>query len=217
MQPIDNDFLRAFSERRALLRSVSPASLVPVDLRWKHTVKDVKKGGVIRFDNTTCIVLGVSEYSETDESFRKKAGFSWFELTLRDLSSGKTLYLEWEEDDEVEVSITKATLAFRDILDDMGSDLDGDDFEDLIEEEDSITYRGSEFRYDDDYHALYKRGGTGRDQKGDKVSFCDFLSLSGDACVTIERWKDGKDHSFEIFLSHSLDPRRIEVISLGGS
>lgn len=207
-------FMSSYAARKAAIRGLAPSALIPQGERWRKNIKDVREGGYLRFDDKTFMVVDISTYAETDEKFRK-TGSSWTELRLLCLETGETVWLEWEEDDDIEMYLTLRSLSFRDIRDDEGGSIDDDDLDDLADDQDSITLRGKTFDYDDDYGALYKRGGKGRDQKGDKVYFYDFVAADGE-CITVEEWLEGHDkYSYELFLSRPLDAASVEIVSTG--
>ena len=217
MAQADQAFMRSYAARKAAIRALAPKVLIPKGERWKASIKDVREGGYIRFGGKTYRVADVSEYIETDETFRKKLGFSWKELKLFCLETGETVWLEWEEDDEIEIFVTLQALTFRDLRDDEGGAIDEDDLDPLVDDDEDVVYRGKTFEYDDDYGALYKRGGKGREQKGDKVYFYDFVAKDGE-CITVEEWSEGKgDFAYEIFLSRELPTESVEILSIGAA
>lgn len=209
----DTTTMHRHAVRKAAIRSLDPAAILPRRERHLHTVEDLKQGAFLRFGGTAYKVTGVSTYMEMDEAFRKPTGESWQELTLLSLADGTIHYLECEKDDELEIYLTIRSLRFPDLRDDAGEGIDKDDLEDLVEEEDPVFLGGKKFSYDDDYAARYKRGGEGR--KGELVRFYDFCADDGE-CITIEAWKDGDGFDHELFLSRQLGSAEIEIISLGG-
>lgn len=209
------DIVSGFRARIDLVRQIDTASVLAPDIQHRHTVKDVRKGGVIRLHEDTYLVTGVSTYRETDESFsNEKKDSVWYELRCINLETGIVVWIEWEEDDHLVISLTTGTLRFRDLQDEDGVGIGDDDLDQIVEDEDDIYYRGCKYEYDDDYAARYYRDGPGRDTKGDKVYFYDFSF--GDETLTIEEWKDGKnDYSYELFLSCTVEPRAVTIIALG--
>lgn len=197
------------------IRSIDASRVVPERERHRRTIKDVLKGGAIRLDGVAYVVVGVSTYIETNESFSKERDSKWYELRLSSLATGETAWIEWEEDDDLVISRTTQTLSFRDLSDDEGVDIDEDDLDQIVNDNDTVYFGGREYAYLDDYAARYLRDGEGRDTKGDKVYFYDFISKAGET-LTIEEWKDGKnDYSYELFLSQQVPASLIAIIALG--
>lgn len=207
--------MAAHRARLDRIRSIDASRVVPERMRHRHTIKDVLKGGVIRLEGATYVVAGISTYVETNESFSKERDSKWYELRLIDLATGEVVWVEWEEDDELVISRTARSLSFRDLSDDGGVNIDEDDLDQIVDDKDSVYLGGREYEYEDDYAARYLRNGEGRDVKGDKVYFYDFISGAGEM-LTIEEWKDGKDdYSYELFLSRQIAANSITIIALG--
>ncbi len=220
MSKVDQVFLNRHATMKGAIRGFNPATMVASSARHKHTIKDVREGGFIRFGGKTFRVDGISTYVEMTDGFKRDKAFSWQELTLFCLENGQTSYLEWEEDDKIKIHLTVANLSFRDLRDDEDGAIDEDDLDALCDDGEAIFCKGFRFDYDDDYAARYVRGGRGREKKKgskayDKVYFYEF-ALSGGDSITIEEWTDGEDEDYEVFLSRPLQPSEIEIISLGG-
>ena len=95
------------AEERAALRRIEtqfdairamPTPIAPHE-RHRVTIEDVKEGGYVRVAGELHRVVQLSRYEE------KKS--RWYELELLGLQSGEKLYVEWERDDEVEVSVNQ--------------------------------------------------------------------------------------------------------------
>lgn len=207
---------QGFDMRFAAIRSIDPETLVSTNEQWKHSIKDVRVGGCVIFNEQTHIVESIGRYDEFDENFKKKTGFSSFELKLFCLETGKHCDIEWEEDDEVEISVTTTVLSFSDLRDDEGDSIDDDDLDQICSDKDSVVYNNTVFNYDDDWPARYYRNGGSRD--GLKVFFYDFESKGG-TCLSIEEWVTGSgenaSYEYELFLSEPVNPASIGVMSLG--
>lgn len=205
----------AFRARLDRLRRIDPATVVPEPDRHRHTIKSVGVNGVVALNGRTFLAVGLAAYVETNEKFSKVLSSSWTELRLVDLSSGETVWLEWEEDDDLVVFQTLAPLSFANLADERGELIDEDDLDQISGDGDSIFYRGREFVYDDDYPARYERiGGQGKNTGSSAAFFYDFTC--GDECVTVEEWCEGGNrYHYEIFLSRRIDPASIVIISPG--
>lgn len=205
---------RSFDKRFAAIQSIAPGGIVSEKERYKLTIKDVMVGGVIRFGNKTFLVKETGLYNETDESYQKKKKYRFFELKLFCLETGEIVNIEWEEDDEIEISLTTGTLEFCDLRDDEGKDIDEDDLDQIVDDEDSVYVNGREFRYSDDYAALYYRNQLSADPE--KVYFYEFKVSDGTE-LTIEEWVVGPDkEEYQLYYSRQMDPSEIEVIHCGG-
>ncbi len=206
----------SFRERIDRIRSIDPSRVIPVVERHRHSIKDLSAGAVMSHEGKVYLVRGVSVYTETNDDFSKEKDCSWYELTLINVTTGEQAFIEWEEDDDVVIYLTRRALSFRDLRDENGERIDEDDLDQIVDDEDSVFYEGKEFEYDDDYAAHYRRGtSAGREKKGDKAYFYEFLGPKGDA-ITIEEWKDGKnDYSYELFFSTKV--KALTIIALAPS
>lgn len=211
--------MTAFRSRIDRIRRIDSDRALPVRERHRYTIKDLNKGGVVQLGDRLYLVEDVSSYTDTDENFRATDS-GWSELKLVDLASGEVVWLEWEEDDEILISRTIRALSFSELSDDCGDSIDEDDLDDLADSGESILATASDigtartFVYFDDYAALYNRGVSGRETRGDKVYFYEFTS--GDLTITIEEWLDGKNsYSYELFLSRSVAAGELTIIALG--
>lgn len=212
-----NALYNGYCTRVAHIRAIDPASVIPSNERSRASIKTVGTGGVLRFNRKTFLVTGIARYDELQEKGNRKTGYFWFELTLVDLASGLTSFLEWEKDDTIECYLTERTLSWRDLKDDEGAAVDEDDLEQISDDEDSLRFGTSTYEYDDDCPAVFVRvSGEGRQKKGgEKVWLYDFTGPN-DSCITIEEWEESKNNwSYEIYLSRKLAPSAIEIISLG--
>ncbi|HEX7049796.1 MAG TPA: DUF4178 domain-containing protein [Longimicrobiales bacterium] len=201
---------RVLDAQFAAIRQLDVGRLIAPAERWRHTIKDLGPGAYFRLDNRTYRVEESNSYRETSEDHtRVYEDEAWTELRIFCLESGETRYLEWEEDDAVEASITVRALEFRDVRDDAGAAVDEDDLDTIVEEEDSLFLDGREFVYDDDYAAVFERAG-----KSEFAYFYDFVSADGD-WLTIEEWTDpaqpGREE-YTLWLSRSVAPDAIEVL-----
>lgn len=171
--------------------------LLSEDERLSQSIKDVRSGG--------CILVGTTPYRVLERYWYTEDNFIWYELQLYDLKSGEITYLEWEEDDELEVMIERERLVnLGDANLTPGKLTEMDD-----EEVGTVTYRGETFSYDDSGIAtFYRREGDA----GEKVQYWDLLSPSG-TMMGVEKWDDG----YSISISSSVDPLSIQVLLVGGT
>lgn len=198
------------------IRSLDSGAIVPEKERYRLTVKDVKVGGVLKLDEHHFKVTSIGSYTEmTDESYRKPTAWQWSELKLFCLETGEVKFLEWEEDDEIEISTTVKKVDFQDLKDDLDDPIDEDDLEDMVDKEESITYAGATYAYADDYPVVFRRDVNDPASEKLNVYFYDFKRDETES-LTIEEWQSGGDkEAYDIFISRSVDPDSIEVLVKG--
>ncbi|MFQ5796084.1 MAG: DUF4178 domain-containing protein [Candidatus Bipolaricaulia bacterium] len=214
MATLDNAMKRRLDTQFAAIRSLNPSRLIAEGERYRYTIERVQTGGFIRFNGKTHRIEAVGRYQEADESFEHTTDNEWFELRLFCLETGETVYLEWEKDDEVEISITTDTLKFSELRDDEGESIDDDDLDQIADEKEDIVYRGQTFSYEDDYAATYYGDD---DKEGERAYFYDFVAR--DKTLTIEEWVvdlERDKYDYRIYLSENIDPDAIEVLAVGG-
>ena len=216
MTLLDGATMRSYAKRFDAIRQLSPDRLVTEGDRWKHTIKDFKEGGFLRYDGHTHLALQVARYDEVkdDDTFTKKTGFKTSEYKLFCIDTGETTYIEWEEDDKLEIFVTTGEVTFRELRDDGNEAIDEDDLDQIVDDEDSIFFKGREFRYDDDWASVYY---VGKGRKGENVFMYEFVAgdASGD-CLTIEEWASGSGkEEYQIFTSRSAGENEIEILCPG--
>ena len=187
---------------------------IPTRDRYKYSLEDLELGGFVRYMDRVWKVEEKSRYEEIDDRTLQLTGNIWFELKLFCLETGQHLNIEWEKDDEIEVSVTidRPEIRFRDFRDDEGGEVDSDDLDQIAKDDDSIFYEGREYEYDDDYKAVFSRSS---DSTSDEVYFYDFEASNG-TCLTIEEWNGGKkDSDYDIWLSIQAKPDDFTVLVTG--
>lgn len=187
-----------FTERLEILRECNPAfnSFKTEDLM------NLKKGSFIKLSGTLHYVKAKFHY------FYKKE--SWNELQLVDLNTGSIKYLEIEEDDYIECSITVEKLNFRDFDESFDLDLIMND------EDEYVTHNGIKYYFSDSYKVQFQKN-----SKSDKedVSLIELVSDT-ELCLTIEEWGDRKenidqdDFDYECYVSKNLNTDKIEIVAL---
>ena len=211
--PLDAAIRRSFSQRFDAIRQLSVEVLVPEEDRWKLSIKDLIVGGFLRFEDKTWIVKRAGNYFEFSEDFNQKKKYNWTELRLFCIETGETKNIEWEIDDDIEITITINEIDFQDLRDDEGGEIDEDDLDEMSEKEWSIFFQDKEFRYDDDYAAKYYRDFGNED--GEKVYMYDFKS-DDNRIITIEEWGSGSgDESYEIYVSRIASEDEFEILAKG--
>jgi hypothetical protein len=181
------------------------------------TIKDAKAGSFLEFGNETFKVMSISYYLEVKwKNFkRKKQDYLITELELFSLEKGESSYLEWEVDDELEISHTRIMPKMRELTFD-GRKLTTQLLEDIAEEEEGqVSYKGDVFDYseDDTWAGLFSRS---KDfDQGIPVRAYEFESEKG-ACLTVETWHEESDErpDREAFISSPINPRALRVIQV---
>ncbi len=206
---------RRFDACFAAVRSIAPGAIIERAERHAFDITAVKKGGVITLDGVHYLVKDVTLYFETDDNFAKELGYKVTELTLFDLKTGATRYLEWEIDDEVEVSFTTKKFTPAELGNAItyadGEVTDVSDVEDIFAQKWAITFNGTTYRPipDEDWAARFEAS----DGRKHNAFLYEFAGEDG-SYLTIEEWQDGQKWEYEVYASKSVDPSDIEVISL---
>ncbi len=212
MTRTDNKTERQFD----LIRSIEPSTVIAPEKRYRYDIKHLENGSVYGLENQTYLVQEIGTYTETDEKFQKTLDWTGHEIRGICLETGSVRHLEWEEDDDIEVSATVGEIKFSELAYDDGEPIaqDSDDLDEIVEKKWEIIHAGKTFHYDDDYAAQYVKGDG---NKKENVYFYEFEADGGDQ-LTIEVWvqQSGKE-SFQVFLSKAIAPDEIEVIATGNS
>lgn len=207
---------RQFQKQLAHIRAIDPGSIVHPDKRFELSIKDLGDKSVFHLNNKTYLVLEIGTYRETDDNYKKTYDWTGYELKTVCLETGETHNLEWEEDDEVEVSLTIGETRFSDLQYDDGEAIaqDSDDLDEIAEKKWEVVCSNKTFYYKDDYAATYSKGnGT----KTEKVYFYDFETEDGEQ-LTIEVWiQDSGKEDFQVFQSRRVPPEEIEVIAISSA
>lgn len=176
------------------LRSLNVDSVIPSSELTNPL--DLKIGSYFLYKKDLYLVEEIGTYTE-------KGGFKWHELECYNISQDKKVYIELENDDELEMYITLKEIKMSEL------NKTADQIEDISEEESgSVRYNGSSYEYDDDYGAEWERNGEKY-----KVYFYDFVK--GKECLTVEEWKIAKgEYEYKAYLSKEIYPEDIRIISL---
>lgn len=183
-------------------------------------IKAVKQGGYFDLNGETYRVETLSQYLDVKwKNFKKRSEDYWVtELKLFSLNTGKTVYLEWEEDDELEISQTNQEIKLRDIRFD-GKPITHDAIA-FIEDEEygEVQVNGKTYHYSDDDTWAGLFYGDSDKEEGVPVRFYEFESDDGDY-LTIELWQQSAKErpEREAFLSHSVNHRSINILQTTGS
>lgn len=186
--------IRNFEGRLVLVRAL-PAPLSKAE-QLKRSIKNVGPGDCLSLDG---------EFFFIEEKSRYKEGSSqWFELRLVSLLAGEIVFLEWEEDDEIEISLWRGARSKLCDLNLTAGDLRR--FDD--EERGSFMYQGLVYTYDESDEAIWFQGNV-PNAKGRKLYYWDFSQRDGRRLISVERWGD----EYEVCFGSRVDPRLIVVIA----
>lgn len=185
--------------------------------RTSYNITALKKGGYLELDGNTWKVINVFMYLDVKwSSFRPRKNDYWItELELFSLNTGKTIYVEWELDDELEICRTDALVKMRDIQFD-GKPLKSADLEYIADEEEGdVSINGVRYSYneDDTWAGLFfKRRG---EKDGVPMRAYEFESSDGQY-LTVETWHEDDEErpEREAFLSHTVRSEDITVLQI---
>lgn len=207
---------RVFDARFDALFAIDPTKVIKKGNRHGASITEVEKGGVLRFRHDVFVVTDVATCTETDEKYKKHKDYFSTEFTLYSLKTGETRYLEWEKDDDVEISLTERKLKRAELRSKLtysnGEPVDLDDMDDVADDGTDLVFEGKVYSYDDDWPARY----VSQDGRTGNVYIYEFGDASQQHWLTIEAWQEeGGGEDFEVFVSSNIKPAEIEIISLG--
>ena len=166
-------------------------------------LENLGPGGVVslsgvgeKMESLDLIISTVNCYHEGD--------FTWSELEA-DRGSEK-VFIEIEDDDDLEFTITLQTLEMEEI------GLQRSDLEKMVaNDEGEISYNGTTYYFEDFGKAVFHRGC--QKDKLERFKYWDFEAEDEEHFLSIEEWTDG---SIDVSLSETLKPHQITVYSLEG-
>ena len=202
--------------RLAAIRGLNP--LTPAD-RTKLDITSLKKGGYLELDEQTWKVTNIFLYLDVKwKNFKPRKNDYWVtELELLSLETGKTMYIEWEIDDELEVCQTDSLVKMRDIKFE-GKSLSRADLDYIADEEEgTVTYNGVEYAYseDDTWAGRFIKANGSKD--GIPMRAYEFES-ENETFLTIETWHEDDDErpDREAFISHQISNKAVSVLQING-
>lgn len=198
--------------RLAAIRGLNPLSSVEQN---KLDITNLKKGGYLELDGQTWRVTNIFLYLDVKwDNFKPRKKDYWVtELELFSLETGKTMYVEWEIDDELEVCQTDSLVKMRDIKFD-GKSLSRADLDYIADEEEgTVTYGGVDYAYseDDTWAGRFIKANGSKD--GIPMRAYEFES-DDDTFLTIETWHEDDDErpDREAFTSHQINSKTISIL-----
>ncbi|WP_022666127.1 DUF4178 domain-containing protein [Desulfospira joergensenii] len=207
---LDPGVEKSFEERFSIVRTLSPAALVPEPEQMRLTLQDAGAQSFFTFMGKTYHVRDAARYEETSEDFKTREGYFLTELTCLCMETGETAHIEWEFDDELEIALTDERISFRHLSDEAGESIDGDDLDQIAEDKDAILYKGEKFWYEDDWAAIYQ----GRTRE-EKVYVYEFENEAQNRFLTIEEWQGSGKEEYQIYTSRPVAPDQIRILTRG--
>jgi hypothetical protein len=165
-------------------------------------IENVGQGGLIHLTN-----IG-PEMEEFDlavlaRHVYKQGSSSWFELEC-DKGTEK-IWLEIEEDDELEISIIVKKLKVREL------EISIKDLKIMDEEEEGeFNFEGETFYLEESDSARFLKNGNTNNYES--MYYWDFENDSGNKKVCVEKWSD---NSYTASVSEPIDPSQVTVYSTG--
>lgn len=128
---------------------------------------------------------------------------TWYELECD--RGDEKVWLDMEEDDELEVAVGLRKLKLRELS------LTAKDLERMDDNEDGeFSYNGETYYLEDSDSAVFYR--HGHDKSAEKFYYWDFESSDSKRFIGVERWSDG---SYDVTYSEAIKPSQITVYSIG--
>ncbi len=164
-------------------------------------IENVEAGGMIHISG---IGPNVDEYDVNviARHLYRQGGSTWYELEGE--STEDKVWIDLEEDDGLELTITLKKMKLRDV------DLNKEKLDEIDDEEDGeIVYEGEKYYYEDSDRAMYYKYGD--ENKGERFYYWDFENKAGDKFIGVEKWEDG---AYDVSYSESIAPHQVTVFSL---
>lgn len=207
----DPSILDSFQYRVERIRKIRPEDLVLEKNRGRLTVMDVKPNGFFELEGRHYSVSEICTYEETSEDYARKLDYTVTEMVCLEMETGKTVHVEFEFDDELEVTVSMERISFSDLADEAGEAVDSDDLDQIVGDQDLLVFGSEKFWYEDDWAAVYNCR-----EKAEKVMMYEFENESGTKYLTVEEWEpDTKKPEYRIFLSRPVSLSKIRIITRG--
>lgn len=201
--------------RLDLIRTM-PLPLDPIE-RHRFSIATASVGDYLTYASRTWKVMGSATLTEWAWNFGKRLRDTSTELSLQCLDTGEEVFLEWSQDDVVEVCVTTKKIRFQDLKDENNETIEASDLAQIADDEDEVFLRGVRYSYDDDdsWAAEYVRKGSGTGES-EFLRAHEFSGADG-TYLTIEEWYDdgpaGKTRSYHLWVSVPVSPRDITILA----
>ncbi len=207
---LDTAAQHSFQKRLSTIRTLDKQSLLDPRERTRLTVQDAGLSAFFEYQGQTYVIRDISPYEEMSDDFKTPQGFFIYELTCLCLDTGETVHFEWEYDDALEISMTLERYSFRELTDDRGNALDGDDLDRIAENKDGIIAGNETFWYEDDWAAVYKKDG-----RRENVYMYEFENEDHTRFLTVEEWSGSSRDTYRIYTSVPVEPGGISLVTKG--
>lgn len=168
----------------------------------EYLLSQVGAGGYLSVEGKIWYVEAKHRYEETWERKTSK----WYELKLVCLTTQETLFLEWEIDDELEVSLWKKEVPLRNLGLTPDSLWKMDD-----DEKGKISLDGRTYAYDDSGDAMFFKNSQG---PGEKFYYWDFeCKEDDDYMIGTERWGESE---FLASIGYFIPFTKVTILVIGG-
>jgi hypothetical protein len=191
--------LMKYSGRKSTKRGGTPPPL-PEDLS-DDTVKDARVGDIVSISG-----FG-DEYDDVDFVIKRRnryesGGYEWYELLGE--YKGRQVWIDWEEDDALEITATSPERELR--LSQL--DIAEEDLARMDEQESTdnfIEWEGQKFHYVESCEAGYFKDCAG---PGEGFYLWDFEGEDGETFLAIEKWEG---EPFSVFTGKKIKPYNVKV------
>jgi len=183
---------------------LKPASKNPKYSPEDLVLQNVEAGGVIKI-SALASEPGDIDLNVLGRHVYRQGESSWYELECD--KGGEKVWLSWEEDDQLEISIQIATPKLRELNIDKGTLDKMDD-----REKGDFEFEGEKFYYEDSDPAIFYR--FGEDKNAEKFYYWEFENDDENKFISVEKWSDG---SYDVSVSIPVKPAQISVYSISGS
>lgn len=201
---MENELRSKIDESFDLIRQLPLIEMRAID-RSKKTIKDLKVKSSFRFRGTVYLVTDKYFYYE-----KKKDVIDCVEFQITNVLTGEVKYLEYSEDDTVEIYITTGKISTKEI----GESLPHYDYDFLKNEVKDFTLTigrsHTDFYYDDNWKSRFVRDGQYL-ADSELVRMIEFESDDEQSFVTFEYWEDD---SMEVFSSKQINSYELEILSI---
>lgn len=201
---------KSFQERLDAIRTLNKKDLVSAKDRTGLTLQDAGPSAFFEYLGQTYHIQEINPYEEMSEDFKTPKGYFIYELTCLCLDTGDTVHFEWEFDDELEIAMTQERFTFRNLADDNGESIDGDDLDQIADDKDVIMVNKEKFWYEDDWAAAFHKNG-----KTENVYMYEFENEKHTRFLTIEEWSGSSRDEYRIYTSGPVNPASISLVTKG--
>ncbi len=164
-------------------------------------IENVGPGGVIQL-NTVGPDMEDFDVNIMAKHVYREGGDTWHELEGE--SGTRKVWIELEEGDELDVSITLRKLKLSDIS------LNKKELQRIDDDkEGEFTFEGQKYSYDDSGEATFLR--HSEQSNAEKVYYWDFESDDEEHMISVEKWEDA---SYDVSYSEYIKSSQIKVYSL---